>query len=80
MKTTIKHENDEFLVITLKHVSVPMGHANPPRTSKMWPIAHKKAIKHENGEILVIPLQPVNRLGSPKLRAIAHENGNKTRK
>jgi hypothetical protein len=40
----------------------------------------KMAIKHENGEILVIPLKPVNRLGSPKLWAIAHENGHKTRK
>src|SRR3954468_14883011 len=48
MKTAIKHENNEFLGINLKHV---MG-------------------------IKVV----VNRPGTPKLLAIAHENGHKTRK
>jgi hypothetical protein len=40
----------------------------------------KMAIIRENDEFLVIPLKPVNLLGSPKLWAIAHENGHKKQK
>src|SRR3954468_19714031 len=47
----------------------------------------KTATKHENGEFLVISFQHVsgrkvmvNRPRTPKLWAIAHENGHKTRK
>src|SRR3954467_1923409 len=47
MKTAIKQENDEFLVISFQHVSGRKVTVNRPRT--------------------------------PKLRAIAHENGHKTR-
>ena len=43
MKTSIKREKNECLVITLKHV-------NRLGTPKLW------AIAHENGEFLVIPL------------------------
>ena len=42
MKTTIRRENDEFLLISLKDVSGLMGHANPPVTEKMRAIAHEK--------------------------------------
>src|SRR3954462_11875016 len=41
MKMTIKRENDEFLVITLKHVSGLTSHANRPRNPKQWEIAHE---------------------------------------
>jgi hypothetical protein len=39
----IKHENDEFLVITVKHVSGLNVVVNLPGTPKQW------AIDHENG-------------------------------
>ena len=45
MKTTIRRENDEFLLISLKHVSGLTGHANPPVTPKMLAIAHEKGHK-----------------------------------
>ena len=41
MKTAIKHETDEFLLLTLKHVSgleVPISHLG---TIKLWVIAHE---------------------------------------
>jgi len=40
----------------------------------------KMAIICKNDEFLVITLKPVNRLGTPKLWAIAHENGHKKQK
>src|SRR3954469_10162444 len=39
-KTTIKHENDNFLVIPLKHVSGPTVVVNRPGTLKLWSITH----------------------------------------
>ena len=66
MKTAIKHENDEFLVIPLKHESVLIGHANPPRTPKPW--ESLSLTRHANPH------------GIPKPWAIAHENGQKTPK
>src|SRR5215216_2765063 len=87
MKMTIKHENDEFLGITLKHVPGLKVALNSPRTIKLWAIAHETAIKQENDEFLVISFQHVsgrkvnvNRPRTTKLWAIAHENGHKTRK
>ena len=59
MKMTIKHENDEFLVITLKHVSGLKLVINRPLTPKMWAIAHENARKSENDEFLVISLKHV---------------------
>ena len=53
MKTAIKRENNEFLVITLKHVSCLTGY-------KMQAIAHENGQKHENLEFLVIPLKHVS--------------------
>ena len=38
MKISIKHKNDEFLVITLKHV-------NRLGTQKLWEIAHENGHK-----------------------------------
>src|SRR4051812_9540827 len=87
MKMTIKHENDEFLVMTLKHVRAFTRHANPPRTQKLWAKLIKMTIKHENDEFLVMTLKHVsgfkvivNLSGTPKLWAIDHENGHITRK
>jgi hypothetical protein len=87
MKTAIKRENDEFLVISLKHSRVPMRHANPLGTQKLWAIIMKMTIKHEINDFLVITLKHVSRLKvvvnrpiTIKLWEIAHENGHKTRK
>ena len=72
MKIAIKHENYEFWVISLQHVSG---------------ITHENGHKHKNDELLVITLKHVsghkvvlNRPETPKQWAIAHENGHKTRK
>src|SRR4051812_38244881 len=80
MKMTIKHENDEFLVIYLKHVTGLTGLANPTTTQKLWAITHKNGHKHENDEFSdithkhVTGLQVVvNRPVTPKLWAITHE-------
>ena len=45
MKTAIRRENDEFLVISLKHVSGLTGHANLLGTPKLWEIAHENGHK-----------------------------------
>src|SRR3954471_15472164 len=87
MKTTIKQENDEFLVISFQHVSGRKVTVNRPRTPKLWAIAHETAIKHENSEFLVISLKHVRALSrhanpaeTQKLWAITHENDHKTLK
>ena len=59
MKTAIKHENYEFLVIYLKNVTSLTGLANPTGTPKMWPITHQNGHKHENDEFLGITLKQV---------------------
>ena len=60
MNMTLKRENNEFLVITLKHVSGLKVALNSPRTIKPWAIAHENAIKRENDEFLVISFQHVS--------------------
>src|SRR3954471_3543752 len=87
MKTAIKRENGEFLVISLKNVTVLSRHANPAETQKLWAITHEMTIKHENDEFLGITLKHVSglkvALNSPrtiKLWAIPHENGHRTQK
>ena len=87
MKTTLKHENNEILVQTLKHVRGVTSYANHPKTPKLWAILLKMAIKRENDEFLVITLKHVSGLTvvvnlptTPKLWAVAHENGRQTRK
>ena len=52
----IKHENDEFLVITVKHVSGLNVVVNLLGTPKQWAIDHENGHKHKNDELLVIPL------------------------
>ena len=56
MNMAIKHENDEFLVINLEHVSVLMVVVNCHRTPKLWAIAHTTYIKSENDDFLVMTL------------------------
>ena len=87
MKTTIKHENYDFLVKYLKHVTGLISLENPTRTQKLWGITHENGHKHKNDEFLVITLKHVsghkvvlNRIGTQKLCTIAHENGNKMQK
>src|SRR3954471_7912583 len=87
MKTAIKRENGEFLVISLKHVRVFSRHANPAEPKNCGQKLMKMTIKHENDEFLGITLKHVPGLKvaliSPrtiKMWAIAHENGHKTRK
>jgi hypothetical protein len=41
MKTVIKHETDEFLLITLKNVSGLKVDVSHLRTIKLWVIAHE---------------------------------------
>jgi hypothetical protein len=40
-----KRKNDEFLVMSLKHVLIFMGLVNHPRTPKLWAIAHENGPK-----------------------------------
>src|SRR3954467_11292565 len=87
MKMAITCENNEFLVIILKHVSGLTNHAHPPATSKLGAIAHKNghktkkpsvfghALKHVSGIMVVI-----NRPGTPKLWGITHKNVHKMQK
>ena len=87
MNTTIKHENDDFLVIPLKHVSGITSHANRPGSQKIWAIAHENGHKSitlqvfgPNSQIVSSHTGHANRPGNPKQWAIAHENDNKKRK
>jgi hypothetical protein len=41
----INAKNDEFLVISLKHVLSIMDLVNHPRTPKLWAIAHENGPK-----------------------------------
>ena len=45
MNMAIQRENDELLVITLKHVSGLMVVVNRPRTAKLWGIARENGHK-----------------------------------
>src|SRR3954452_21366794 len=87
MKTAIKRENSEDLVISLKHVRVLSRQANSAETQKLWAITHENDHKTRKRRVLGITLKHVSglkvALDSPrtiKLWAIAHENGHKTRK
>jgi hypothetical protein len=59
MKMTLKHKNEEFLVMPLKHVLSVMGLVNHPGIPKLWAIAHEKGHKHKNDEFLVMSLEHV---------------------
>jgi hypothetical protein len=85
MKTAIKHEKYEFLVMSLKHAIVLTRHANPLEPQNYGQYLMKTAIKHENDEFLVISIKHVRvlkRHANPprtkKLWAINHENDHKT--
>jgi hypothetical protein len=54
-----KRKNDEFLVMSLKHVLSVMGLVNHPRTPKLWAMAHENGPKTQNSEFLVMPLKHV---------------------
>ena len=43
---------NEFLLITLKHLSGLTGHGNPPVTPKRWAIAHEKGRKTRKRRLL----------------------------
>src|SRR3954467_5980226 len=47
------------------------GPCEPPRTSKLWAIAEKRRFRGHSS---------LNRIGTPKQWAIAHENGQEIRK
>src|SRR3954465_4090392 len=66
MKTTIKRENNEFLVITLKHVSGLTSHANRPGTRKIWAIAHENG--HKTRKLQVFGPNSQTCIGSLKPR------------
>src|SRR4051812_15098896 len=87
MKMALKHENDEFLVITLKHVSCLMVVVNLPRMPKLGAIHHENDSKTReqlvfghNSQTCIGTYRPCKSSWTPKLWEIAHENGPKTRK
>ena len=87
MKTAIKQENDEFLVISFQHVSGRKVTVNRPRTPKLWAIAHENGHKTQERRIVGHPLKHApglmvhaNPRGAPKQCGITHENDPKTRK
>ena len=87
METARKHENEKFLVITLKHVSGLKVSVNGPRIPKLWAIPHENGHKTEKLRVSIHISQHVtshtihaNPPGTQKLWAITHKNGQKTRK
>ena len=84
---TIKHENDEFLGITLKHVSGLTGLANPTAIQKLWAIAHENG--HKTRKLRVFShisqkcygsYMPCKSNWNQKPWAISHKNGHKHEK
>ena len=87
MKTAIKQENDEFLVISFQHVSGRKVTVNRLRTPKLWAIAHENGRKTRerrvSGHISQTcqgSFETANPAETQKLWAITHENDHKTRK
>jgi hypothetical protein len=87
MKTALKHKNDEFLIMPLKHVLSVMDLVNHSGTPKLWAISHENGPKTQDDKILVMPLKHVlsimdlvNHSEIPKLWAISHVNGPKMQK
>src|SRR5215216_1573348 len=87
MKMTINHENDEFLGITLKHVSCLKVALNSPRTPKQWAVAHENGHKTRKLRVFSHIYQKCNGSYRPcksnwnqKLWAITHKNGHKHEK
>ena len=66
MKTTIKHENDKLLVITLKHVSGLKVDVNCLGTIKQWAIAHENGHKMRRlGHVSPTSIESYGRCKSP---------------
>src|SRR3954468_10407928 len=65
-ENAIKRENDEFLVIPLKHVSGLTSHANRPGTRKIWAIAHENG--HKTQKLWVFGPNSQTCIGSIKPR------------
>src|SRR4051812_14938394 len=87
MKTAIKRENGEFLVISLKHVRGLSRHANPAETQKPWAITHENGHKTRERRVYGHISQKCNGSYMPcksnwnqKPRAITHKNGHKHEK
>ena len=87
MKTTLKRENNEFLVISLKHVSGLTGHENRPGAPKLRAIAHENGHKTRKRQVFGHKYQTctgsyrnVNRHETSKLWAKTHDNSHKRRK
>src|SRR3954464_7759391 len=87
MKTAIKQENDEFLVISFQHVSGRKVTVNRPRIPKLWAIAHENGHKTRERRVSGHISQKCNGSYMPcksnwnqKPWAITHKNGHKTRK
>src|SRR3954464_13293055 len=84
MKTAIKQENDEFLVISFQHVSDRKVTVNRPRTPKLWVIDHENGHKTRERRVSGHISQKCNGSYMPcksnwnqKLWAITHKNGHK---
>ena len=79
MKITIKQENDEILVISLKHILRFTGNQIASEAQNCGQYLMKKVIRRENDEFLVITLKHVsgpavvvNHPSTPKMWSIAH--------
>ena len=87
MKTTIKLENDEFLVIYLKHITGLNVTVNRPRSPEQWAIAHENGHKTRKLRVFSHISQKCNGSYMPcksnwnqKPWAITHKNGHKHEK
>jgi hypothetical protein len=83
----LKHKNDEFLVMSLKHILSVMDLVSHPGIPILWAVAHENGHRCKNKEFFVVHLQNVqtviflvNLHGTPKQWAITHQNGPKTQK
>ena len=73
MKVTLKRENDEFLVITLKHVSGLRIDVNPPKAPKQCVIAHENGHKTQERRIVGHPLKHASSLMVHEI-PVEHQN------
>src|SRR3954468_20662697 len=83
MKTAIKRENCEFLVISLKNVKVLSRHANPAETQKLWAITHENDHKTRKRRVFSHISQKCNGSYMPcksNWNQKPHKNGHKHEK
>src|SRR3954467_996715 len=87
MKTAIKQENDEFLVISFQHVSARKVTVNRPRTPKLCAIAHENGHKTRERRVSGHISQkcngfymPCKSIWNPKPWVITHKNDHKHEK